>query len=510
MHVQNTGLLEEVSEISCRQEPSIHKKLSVHNKLFLIFAIALVIRFIVSLCVVGDLTNATREHWGFGYETGRIARSVATGHGFGNPLFAPSGPSAWIAPVYPLLLAGLFKIFGVYSTASAVMILFFNSLVTALTCIPIFFITQKIFDRRTAFASSWVWAFFPYDIYLAANWVWDVSLTTFLLTAVLWLTLELEETKSIRLWVGYGLLWGLAALTNPTVLAAFPFLVLWICYRRHISGQSWIPRAVLFSATFAITISPWLVRNYMVFHQPIFLKDNFWLEVVVGNSEGQSHWWDDNAHPSRNMGELREMVLQGEVGYMAEKKQQALDFLSHHFFTYLLLCFRRFIYIWFGFWSFRLEYLVEEPFDPINMIFCSALSIAAFAGIRRAIRTHHTALIPCISCLLSIPIVHYFTHPFVSYRHPIDPEIVIFATYAVLPAIALSWARSRERAWLRRWLWSPGFQGVPQLINAVFSILSRDSLSAKSETRMQSYTKKQMRIPVETSATGHAPVDNTD
>src|SRR5581483_6500435 len=64
-----------------------------------------------------DLPTAF-NHMLFGYEVGRIASSVASGHGFSSPFPGWSGPTAWLGPVYPLLLAAVFKIFGAYSHSS--------------------------------------------------------------------------------------------------------------------------------------------------------------------------------------------------------------------------------------------------------------------------------------------------------------------------------------------------------------------------------------------------------
>src|SRR5690349_20537434 len=52
--------------------------------------------------------SPTDNHFGFGWETGRIARSVAEGKGFSSPMQGDTGPTAWIAPIYPYFLAGLF------------------------------------------------------------------------------------------------------------------------------------------------------------------------------------------------------------------------------------------------------------------------------------------------------------------------------------------------------------------------------------------------------------------
>src|SRR5262249_25949460 len=88
-------------------------------KVWLIVLLAFVAR--ISLMTFGHTYrfNPRLDHFGFGWETGRIARAIADGQGFSNPFHGITGPTAWIAPAYPYFLAGVFKIFGVYSDASA-------------------------------------------------------------------------------------------------------------------------------------------------------------------------------------------------------------------------------------------------------------------------------------------------------------------------------------------------------------------------------------------------------
>ncbi len=54
----------------------------------------------------------------FMQETGNIARSLALGKGFSNVFNQGTGATAWLTPVYPLLLAGIFRIFGIFTPAS--------------------------------------------------------------------------------------------------------------------------------------------------------------------------------------------------------------------------------------------------------------------------------------------------------------------------------------------------------------------------------------------------------
>ena len=141
---------------------------NVRSSLFWMVVVALVLRLTVMAFLYPERTDPTRDHWRCGGEAGRIARSITQGEGFSNPLFGKTGPTAWLAPVFPYLLAGIFKIFGVYSKASAITALALDCLFSALTCIPVYFIARKHFGDPTAAWAGWAWAFFPYGIYFSA------------------------------------------------------------------------------------------------------------------------------------------------------------------------------------------------------------------------------------------------------------------------------------------------------------------------------------------------------
>src|SRR5215469_6654972 len=213
----------------------MHKKLESLGEsravvLIVLFAFAL--RVAVIPFLVGDITNPDRDHWDFGWEEGRIARSIASGQGFSSPLFGDTGPTAWTTPVYPYLVAAVFRVFGIYSRASAWAILTLNCLFSALTCIPVYFIGRRCFDRSTAFWAAGIWALFPYGVYFASGYVWGFCLDALMLSLVVWRTLAMDQEARLGQWVGYGVLWGAAALTNAVILSTLPFLLGWLVWRR--------------------------------------------------------------------------------------------------------------------------------------------------------------------------------------------------------------------------------------------------------------------------------------
>ena len=417
----------EQTNLSAPERDSRH-----HSHLILAVLTAFALRLVVVGFLYQGFLDPGRDHWEFGYEMGKIAYSIANGHGFSNPYWVKTGPTAMITPVFPYLMSSVFSLFGAYTRAAVLAVLTFNSLVSALTCIPIFFLARNSFGLRTATGAAWTWVLFPYAVYFSASSMWYHSLVALLLALLLLIASYLESRTRLWMWAGFGFLWGFAALTTPVVLAVLPFLGGWVCYRLRRNGRKWmLPAATAAFALFA-TVAPWLMRNYEVFHQPVFLKDNFWMEVCIGNLGNATHWWNDSAHPAGSNTELTAFRQLGELGYMQRERRQALDFIQNHPGIYLWRSIRRVVYMWTGFWSLSPEYLHEEPLDFANTFFCTIFTVLAITGLYKALRSSWTAVMPYALTLFAFPVVYYLTHSEISYRLPIEPELVVLAAFAVV------------------------------------------------------------------------------
>jgi 4-amino-4-deoxy-L-arabinose transferase-like glycosyltransferase len=394
-----------------------------------------VVALALRLGVVGFLypehLNPDRAFWRFAGEAGKIAHSLVEGRGFSSPFFADTGPTALMPPIYPYLIAVVFKLFGTYTKSSALAMLSLDSLFSALTCLPIFFIARKCFGDRTGVVAAWTWAFFPYAIYFSADFIWPTVLTTLLLSLLFLMVLHLAISSRRSLWLGFGLLSGLAILTEPIVLSVLPLLGGWACYRLYRKNQRWFPSAAVAALALAAFVSPWFIRNYHTFHKPILFRDNFGLELYVGNNGVSWHWASPGIHPSASETEWQEFVSLGELGYMARKQHQAAEFINSHRVWFIGMSLRRAVYFWTNFWSLDRRYLAEEPFDPFNIFFSTALTVLAFAGLWRAYRRRLTVAVPYAIVLFFFPVTYYITHMQDYYRRPIDPFFVILAVYGL-------------------------------------------------------------------------------
>jgi 4-amino-4-deoxy-L-arabinose transferase-like glycosyltransferase len=402
------------------------------DSLWLMVLVALAIRLVATAFLYPEQLPPSGDHIWFGYEVGRIARSLALGHGFRDPLYGPTGPTAWMAPVYPLLLAGIFKLFGIYTRAAALAILSLDSLFSALTCLPVFYMARRSFGTRVGAWAGWMWALYPYGIYLAAERIWDHSLTTLLLSILVALGLRLADSSSLKGWLGFGLLWGVAALTNPVVLSVLPFLGAWICWRLHRQGRRWLQPSAAAALVFVLIVSPWFVRNHRVFHQFIPFRDVFWLAFQTANTTDTWERWAYWTHPAGNKAELDRMAQMGEPAYMELKKREALAFVHQHPKLFAELTVRRLVNVWTGAWNFSPGYLIAEDFEVANILIYTTWTALMLVGLRHAWRRARSAAVPYLLVLFSFPLVLYLTSQLMRYRHPIDPEIIILAVYGVI------------------------------------------------------------------------------
>jgi 4-amino-4-deoxy-L-arabinose transferase-like glycosyltransferase len=414
-----------------------------------IFLVALLIRVADLLFRRGPQLNGLQNFANFGYEIGAVARSVALGQGFSSPFGIPTGPTAWYTPAYPLLIAAVFRIFGVYTGSSVIVIGVLNSIFSALTCLAILGICRRTVGEQVGLWAAWTWAVFPYFIQWPVRWIWDTSLSALLMAFIFYLTLRLAHEHSKASLVGYGLAWGLIANTNPTLLVFLPAALIWLYYR-HKGFQGGARLLALPLSILLLTILPWLIRNQRVMGYA-GLRDNFGEELFLGNHEagpgfeptGFNMSW---SHPVWNSRELEKYSRQGELAYIADKKQIAEQFIREHPATFVLVTLKRIVYFWSG--------SPEEPrVHPTDPRFRTALlfttAFFSFWGGVRMIRRGVAGAYLFLSVLLLYPLVFYITHTNPRYRHPIEPIMTVLIAYLFWSAaqeksrVAAFWKRNR-------------------------------------------------------------------
>lgn len=372
----------------------------------------------------------------FGWEMGWVARSLATGHGFSSPFFPSTGPTALVCPVYPALLAMLFRIFGLYTFPAAFAALAMDSVFSSATAMVVYTIARQQFGRRTALIAGWLWAVYPFSVYYSAVYLWDCALTSLLFACCFYLGVCKLRNWGGWGWAAFGALFGINILVNPSIATMFPILAGYaIWQRRKFGDSSWVRCGAAVLALVAI-LAPWSARNLRVMHTP-GLRDGFWLEFWAGNAGDTTQSNPPWAHPASNRAEMAKYIRMGETAYMQSKQAMALQHVRNDPGQFAWVSVRRVVRFWTGYWSFSPAYLRAEGFDIPNVPFCSVLTLLTIFGSVRLWRSGRQRAVPYLVLFAVFPLPYYLTHASMDYRQPIEPEVVLVIAFGV-------------DAWLRR------------------------------------------------------------
>ena len=368
----------------------------------------------------------------FAQETGSIAQALASGKGFSSPFGKDTGPTAWLTPVYPLLVAAIFRVLGIFTRASFFAVVLLNALFSSGVCVAIFYAGKRIAGIGVASAAAWLWAMFPNAVIVPFEWVWDTSVSALLAALILWATLVLAESARWRDWYLYGLLWGFTLMTNPSLGSLLPFLLGWAACRARREKKLPSIKPVLAAAAIAILCCvPWTLRNFAVFHRLILLRSNLPLELYIGNNENYaSHAaWPPKISKER---ELVRYFHMGEMAFMDEERRKALAFMRAYPAVEAKLTAARFVAFWTGLmdpWQAFLS--ADSALVRVLLVCSSAAGIGGLLGIVALLWKRSTYVFPVAVYPMVYPWLYYITHANLRYRHPIDPVVLLLLAIAV-------------------------------------------------------------------------------
>jgi hypothetical protein len=373
----------------------------------------------------------------FQNEVGSVAAALARGEGFCCLFGQPTGPTAWLAPVYPFFLAGIFKVFGIFSVASFYVAGFFNCVFSALACVLLFHAALRIGNRPTAWLAAWLWAVFPSAILIPFEWIWDSSLSALLAVSLLWATFLVAEAQQQKNFAYYGLFWGFCLLVNPALGAVLPFFLLWIYFRARSLKLAGIQNALLAACLAALVCVPWTIRNAVQFRHFIPIRSDYPFELWLGNNP----IYDQHSREVNRITRYEQVHLYAQLGesvFLAEKGRAARAFLRSHPLLGIELAGRRAVAWWLGTPTPWQDFQRADSVLVRFLFFGNAATlVGTFAGLLVLLRKRGQYLLPVAVYPLIFPLAYYVTQVSLRLRHPCDPILVL------LMAVAATLSRSK-------------------------------------------------------------------
>jgi 4-amino-4-deoxy-L-arabinose transferase-like glycosyltransferase len=225
----------------------------------------LLLGMIIRILVVALPGNALRTPWGGGGDTPAyvlLAQNLFAGKGYGYA----GQPTAYRAPAYPFLLAGSMQMFGSHAIGAVRWLQFLAGLLTVYLCSAI---AGIIFGRSARKPALIVALFFPTLIIMTGE-ILTEALATLVSVIFLYLLVRFFDKPSWAVLTGMAAVVGVATLDRFN-MALFGFVVLWAVLFWKMPLPKW--RAVALTIILpGLIISPWLIRNYMVFHGAFVLS----------------------------------------------------------------------------------------------------------------------------------------------------------------------------------------------------------------------------------------------
>jgi hypothetical protein len=400
-----------------------------------IFWTAFLVR--VAYIILGHTFRITpyNHHFEFAWETGRVAASLADGHGYSSPFSGDTGPTTWMVPGFTVLLAGVFKVFGIYTPLSAFVVQTIDSLFQALTVPLIFEMGVRVAGRRTALWAAWIWALYPGIIQYAVKWIWETSLSTMLFAWVLVLGMRMRgtgeqppATHRARDWVLFGLLWGAIAMTNPTLVLLAPIQGVWILAglpqrKNLLKGAALALLAASLSTAVAL---PWVIRNWEVFHAFIPTRGNFGAEAAMAwapDSMGMP--WGATVPTVELAPEHQLYARMGERAYVRMRGQLAWHWAR----AYPAHFWKLVVWRLYMFWASVPHTAAPSAAEYVRESAHCLTSVAGILGLLLALRRKLPAAGLFTWAVVLLPAIYYFIIPGSRFRNPLEPIFAILIVY---------------------------------------------------------------------------------
>lgn len=220
-----------------------------------------------------------------------IGMNIADGKGFSATAFNLHGsiyykpeirPTTYMAPIYPYIIAFCVTVFGKNGGLLAIEIM--QALFSSALSFTIYSITIRIFKVNSiALLASIMVAFYPSFVYFSTI-IWSSMLFIFLITVLILLLMRMAERPDLINAIVCGFLTGFTLLVDPVLLPFCIFTIIWLFFNFTSDKVFIIKRISVTVLLGAITISPWMVRNYLVFGKLTFIKSNIGYNFFVGNN----------------------------------------------------------------------------------------------------------------------------------------------------------------------------------------------------------------------------------
>lgn len=355
-------------------------------------------------------------------EEANIAWHIAAGHGFRSPMDpSPAAPpSAWSAPLYPLVIAAAYRAFGTTSPSAVTALMLLQALFFGIIVVGTVRLGTLLFESPVpGLLAAAFFSIHPLFLFYVADF-WDEFMSLAIFVALTACAAQMGAILAtggrVRMWAAgaFGAGLGILALTNTTYASGFPAL-LYLAFWRLRSAERWRSIAVACGACLLV-ISPWTIRNYHAFNRLILVRTGIGNHLWIGNAPMSDGWTEDDAalslQPFLNQTERQSLLALGEPAYNdLDLKRFEADLIANPR-RYLVSCLRRSMYMLVGKPTYQPDnypLLINWEWRGVfwdNLILNALVAILGVGGMFAARRFHYPyGVLAILAASIALPFI---------------------------------------------------------------------------------------------------------
>jgi len=225
-------------------------------------------------------------------------------------------------PLYPLIIAGVYKLFGPQQDALRIL----NLIIFCISAILFYFLARSLLGyEKIARVSAIIFAF-CYPLVDEVGQIHREVIFIFLILLLAWFIYKGQRTGEKKWFFVSGIILGLAILLNAIVQLLPLFILAWFVYfhRKQFKTLFFWKRVILFMLGLLIIVTPWIMRDFfkegklesvtpkgglMLFRRVEIMdgvKNNFWSHLI-GQTTG--YYFVQKFDPDVDIRKLQEHSL---------------------------------------------------------------------------------------------------------------------------------------------------------------------------------------------------------
>lgn len=364
------------------------------------------------------------------WEYEHIADNILKGLGYSfqhlNTTHYAYGP-----PLYPLLSATVYF----FTDHSQLALLLIQALFSAMACVFVFKIGKEIFDWKIGMLASLMSIFHPaFVLYVTKLHSFNIDMPLFLV--LFFVLLKAKSKISLKYFILLGIVYGLCLLSRSTIFFFLPAALVLLMFKSKDKRKLFRFFSFAFITAFLV-ISPWLLRNYMLFHKMVFIQKS-----------GEVFWRGNNPNATgtsftvngKGMLSVAPKDFVQKINSATEIEQDALfwedaaNFIKSHPLKFISLTVTKFYYFWW--FSPHSGIIYPGSYLAIYSILYSMCLIFAAMGILFVLAPNAAKLKEDVYLLILFSLIISLSQSFFyiegRHRWVVEPFLLIFTANGII------------------------------------------------------------------------------